>query len=282
MTTDMTRGRIIPQITQFTIPLVLGNLFQLTYNAADSVIVGKFVGDEALAAVGTAGPIMNMVILFISGMCMGAGILMSTHYGAKDYSLLERQISTSMLGGLGFSAIISLLLIVFAHPLLELLQVPADIIGSAKGYLRIIFLGLIFTFVYNFFSNTLRALGDSKVPLYFLMISALLNIVGDLLFVVVFRWGVPEAPPPRCSAKCSAVCSAWFTLRKKFRCSVWGESGGSLTGRFCGKPLITESPARCSRCVCSWEKSVCRRWSMCRASRLSRLLLRSTVWTISR
>lgn len=191
MTTDMTRGRIIPQITQFTIPLVLGNLFQLTYNAADSVIVGKFVGDEALAAVGTAGPIMNMVILFISGMCMGAGILMSTHYGAKDYSLLERQISTSMLGGLGFSAIISLLLIVFAHPLLELLQVPADIIGSAKGYLRIIFLGLIFTFVYNFFSNTLRALGDSKVPLYFLMISALLNIVGDLLFVVVFRWGVP-------------------------------------------------------------------------------------------
>ena len=78
MTTDMTEGRIIPQLTEFTIPLVLGNLFQLTYNAADSVIVGKFVGDDALAAVGTAGPVMNMVILFISGMCMGAGILMST------------------------------------------------------------------------------------------------------------------------------------------------------------------------------------------------------------
>ena len=102
MATDMTKGSIIPQITRFTIPLVLGNLFQLTYNAADSVIVGKFVGDDALAAVGTAGPIMNMVILFITGMCMGAGILMSTHYGAKDYGLLERQISTSMLGGLDF------------------------------------------------------------------------------------------------------------------------------------------------------------------------------------
>ena len=90
MTKDMTEGRIIPQLTEFTIPLVLGNLFQLTYNAADSVIVGKFVGDDALAAVGTAGPIMNMVILFISGMCMGAGILMSTQYGAKKYNLLER------------------------------------------------------------------------------------------------------------------------------------------------------------------------------------------------
>ena len=85
MTTDMTKGPIIPQLTEFTIPLVLGNLFQLTYNAADSVIVGKFVGDDALAAVGSAGPIMNMVILFISGMCMGAGILMSTQYGAKKY-----------------------------------------------------------------------------------------------------------------------------------------------------------------------------------------------------
>lgn len=190
MATDMTKGSIIPQITRFTIPLVLGNLFQLTYNAADSVIVGKFVGDDALAAVGTAGPIMNMVILFITGMCMGAGILMSTHYGAKDYGLLERQISTSMLGGLGFSAVISVFLIVFAHPLLELLQVPENIIGDAKGYLRIIFLGLIFTFIYNFFSNTLRALGDSKVPLYFLMISALLNVIGDLFFVVVLGWGV--------------------------------------------------------------------------------------------
>ena len=190
MTTDMTRGPILRQLTEFTIPLVLGNLFQLTYNAADSVIVGKFLGEEALAAVGTAGPIMNMVILFISGMCMGAGILMSAQYGAKNESLLQRQISTSLLGGLGFSVVVALLLIALAVPLLRLLQVPADIIPSAAMYLRIVFVGLLFTFVYNFFSNTLRALGDSKVPLYFLIISALLNVVLDLLFVVVFHWGV--------------------------------------------------------------------------------------------
>ena len=191
MTTDMTEGRIIPQLTEFTIPLVLGNLFQLTYNAADSVIVGKFVGDDALAAVGTAGPVMNMVILLISGMCMGAGILMSTQYGAKKYGHLERQISTTLLGGLAFSIVIAALLVIFAHPLLILLQVPADIIGPAGVYLRIVFTGLIFTFVYNFFSNTLRALGDSKAPLYFLIISAFLNIVLDLFFVVALKWGVP-------------------------------------------------------------------------------------------
>lgn len=100
MTNDMTRGRILPQLIGFTIPLVLGNLFQLTYNAADSMIVGRYLGGQALAAVGTAGPIMNLAILFISGMCMGAGILMSTQYGAKEQDVLERQISTTLLSGL--------------------------------------------------------------------------------------------------------------------------------------------------------------------------------------
>ena len=232
MATDMTKGPMISQITRFTIPLVLGNLFQLTYNAADSVIVGKFVGDDALAAVGTAGPIMNMVILFITGMCMGAGILMSTHYGAKDYGLLERQISTSMLGGLGFSAVISVLLIVFAHPLLELLQVPENIIGDAKGYLRIIFLGLIFTFIYNFFSNTLRALGDSKVPLYFLMISALLNVIGDLFFVVILGWGVlgSAAATVLSEMLCCLFCLIYIRKKVPLLClgKKWKAFDGSI------------------------------------------------------
>ena len=215
MTTDMTHGRIIPQLTEFTIPLVLGNLFQLTYNAADSVIVGKFVGDDALAAVGTAGPIMNMVILFISGMCMGAGILMSTLYGAKKQEQLERQISTSLLGGLAFSVAVTILLLLFAHPILELLQVPEDIIGSAASYLRIIFVGLIFTFIYNFLIDILRALGDSRVPLYFLIISALLNVVGDLFFVVVLKWGVPgSALATMLSEALCCLCCAVYIKKK--------------------------------------------------------------------
>ncbi len=220
MTKDMTQGRIIPQLTSFTVPLVLGNLFQLTYNAADSVIVGKFVGDDALAAVGTAGPVMNMIILFISGMCMGAGILMSTQYGAKKYEQLERQISTTMLGGIAFSAATALLLILFAYPLLRLIQVPSDIIDSAAMYLRIVFGGLIFTFVYNFFSNTLRALGDSKVPLYFLVISAFLNIVMDLFFVVVLHFGVPGSAVATMlsEALCCLFCLIYIKKKIPFLC----------------------------------------------------------------
>lgn len=190
MTNDMTRGRILPQLIGFTIPLVLGNLFQLTYNAADSMIVGRYLGGQALAAVGTAGPIMNLAILFISGMCMGAGILMSTQYGAKEQDVLERQISTTLLSGLVFSFCVTLSMMVLAKPVLSLIRVPEEILDSASGYLRIIFTGFLFTFTYNFFSSTLRALGDSKASLYFLVISSVFNIAGDLLFVAVFRWGV--------------------------------------------------------------------------------------------
>lgn len=190
MTNDMTRGRILPQLISFTIPLVLGNLFQLTYNAADSMIVGRYLGGQALAAVGTAGPIMNLAILFISGMCMGAGILMSTQYGAKQQDVLERQISTTLLSGLVFSFFVTLSMMVLAKPVLTLIRVPEEILDSACGYLRIIFTGFLFTFAYNFFSSTLRALGDSKASLYFLVISSIFNIAGDLLFVAVFRWGV--------------------------------------------------------------------------------------------
>jgi len=187
---DMTTGRITLPLVAFTIPLVLGNLFQLTYNAVDSVIVGQYVGEGALAAVGTSAPIMNIALLFISGLCMGASILMSSQYGAKDYELLSRQVSTTFLAGCGFSVFFSICTMVLATPLLRLIQVPEEIIGEAGVYLRIIFLGLLFTFIYNFLANTLRALGDSKTPLYFLMISAVLNIAGDLLMVVVFRLGV--------------------------------------------------------------------------------------------
>ena len=186
----MTQGKIISPLIAFTIPLVLGNLFQLTYNAADSVIVGKFVGESALAAVGTSTPIMNIAILLISGMCMGASVLMSAWYGAGDYETLSRQISTTLLAGCGFSAVFSLLMLFLARPVLALIQVPGGCDGGGGFLSAGIFLGLIFTFIYNFLANTMRALGDSKTPLYFLMISAFFNVAGDLLLVAVFGMGV--------------------------------------------------------------------------------------------
>ena len=189
MTKDMTTGSITPLLVSFTIPLVLGNLFQLTYNAVDSIIVGKFVGEEALAAVGTSNPLMTLVILFINGMCLGAGILVSIAFGAGDTKLVERQVSTTAIAGTVFSLVLSVSCILLASPILHLLQVPAEIMDLAVNYLRIVFAGLIFTFFYNFLAATMRALGDSKSALYFLMISAVLNIVGDLFFIEVLGWG---------------------------------------------------------------------------------------------
>ncbi len=189
MTKDMTTGAITPLLIKFTVPLVLGNLFQLTYNAADSIIVGKFVGEEALAAVGTANPLMTLAILFINGMCLGAGILVSTAFGAGDTKLVERQVSTTAIAGTVFSLAFSAVCVLLANPLLRLLQVPVDILPMAVSYLRIVFAGLIFTFFYNFLAATMRALGDSKSALYFLMISAVLNIGGDLFFVQALGWG---------------------------------------------------------------------------------------------
>ena len=189
MTKDLTTGKIMPILVNFTVPLVLGNLFQLTYNAVDSIIVGHFVGKEALAAVGICNPISTLMILFLNGLCMGASILMGIQYGAKDYKTLHRQISTTMLSGVVFSFFLTLFCVVFAVPILHLLQVDASIMEMTRQYLRIIFLGLMFTFLYNFFSSTLRALGDSASPLYFLIISTVLNIFGDLFFVIVLKAG---------------------------------------------------------------------------------------------
>ena len=128
MTKDMTVGRPMPILVHFTIPLVLGNLFQLTYNAADSIIVGRYVGKEALAAVGICNPIITLMILFLNGLSIGAGILMGMQYGAEDHELLKRQISTTTWFGIMLSTVFSIVCIVFAKPLLRLLQVEAQIL----------------------------------------------------------------------------------------------------------------------------------------------------------
>lgn len=220
MAKDMTKGRILPQLTTFAVPLILGNLFQILYNAADSIIVGQFVGDDALAAVGTAGPIMNMAILFISGMCMGAGILMSTLFGAKDMEKLEKQISTTLTGGLVFSLLVTAAMMLLAKPVLLLMNTPEAIVGTAATYLRIVFLGLLFTFIYNFLANTLRALGDSRTPLYFLVISAVFNIAGDVFFIVALDWGVGGCAVSTVlsEALCCLCCAVYIKLRVPILC----------------------------------------------------------------
>lgn len=220
MTHNMTTGPITPLLVRFTIPLVLGNLFQLTYNAADSVIVGRFIGEDALAAVGTSNPLMTLAILFINGMCLGAGILVSTAFGAEDYDRLEKQVSTTAIAGGLFSLAFSLLCILLAAPLLRLMQVPPEVLPIAVRYLRVVFAGLIFTFFYNFLAATLRALGDSKSALYFLMLSAVLNIFGDLFCIAVMGWGVEGAALSTAASEalCCLCCALYIKLRVPVLC----------------------------------------------------------------
>ena len=147
MDKDMTKGPLFPLLVRFTIPLVLGNLLQLTYNAVDSIVVGRYVGKIALAAVGTSNPLMTLVILFIQGICLGAGVLVGTIYGAKDYNRLKCQISTTMIAGLVFSAGMTLISILLTPWLFVLLQTDKAIIPDAVLYLRIVLCGLVFNFI---------------------------------------------------------------------------------------------------------------------------------------
>ena len=220
MTHNMTSGPIAPLLVKFTVPLVLGNLFQLTYNAADSVIVGRFVGEDALAAVGTSNPLMTLAILFINGMCLGAGILVSNAFGAQDWPRLEKQVSTTAIAGAVFSLAFSALCILLARPLLRLMQVPAEVLPLAAGYLRVVFAGLIFTFFYNFLAATLRALGDSKSALYFLMLSAVLNIFGDLVCVAGLGLGVEGAALSTVASEavCCLCCAVYIKARVPVLC----------------------------------------------------------------
>lgn len=215
MVQDLTKGKLTPLIIRFTIPLVLGNLLQLTYNAIDSIIVGRFVGSKALAAVGTANPITTLIILLLNGITLGAGILIGNLYGAQDYKRLERQISTAMIAGSLFSITVSLFGILFAKDLLLLLQVKSAVLNMATGYLRIILAGLIFTFVYNYFASTLRALGDSQSPLYFLAASAIFNIIGDLFFIIVLKQGVHGAAISTVISEGLSVLLCLIYIKKK-------------------------------------------------------------------
>lgn len=215
MTNDMTKGKIFPILIKFTVPLVLGNLLQLTYNAVDSIIVGQYVGKDALAAVGTSNPLFTLIILFVQGICLGAGILVGTLYGAKDYKTLQREVSTAMISGVVFSLVLTAISLAAAPVLLAILQVGLAIRPEAVAYLRILMCGLVFNFIYNFFASTLRAMGDSKSPLYFLGISALINIVGDLIFVVVFSMGTIGCAVSTVLSEALSCLLCWEYIKKK-------------------------------------------------------------------
>lgn len=187
---DLSQGSITRHLIRFTIPLILGNLFQLTYNAVDSIIIGRFAGDDALAAVGTADPVMNLMILGITGLCIGSSALMSNFYGAGDREALRKEMGTSLVLVGGASLLILFVGVFFSGAILRLMQTPEAIFSDARTYLRLILMGMPFTCLYNVYAASLRSVGDSKIPLYFLAGASVLNGVLDVLLIGLFRWGV--------------------------------------------------------------------------------------------
>lgn len=188
--TDMTTGNTMGHILRFSVPLIIGNVFQQLYNMVDTIIVGNYVDSQALAAVGTCGSTGYLFFSLSAGVAIGVGILVAQYFGAKDESHVKETIANSFYILSFVSVLISILGFVFAPHILRLLQTPAEILPDAVLYQRTTCVGLFSVALYNGVSSILRALGDSKTPLYFLIISSIINVVLDLIFVLQFRMGV--------------------------------------------------------------------------------------------
>lgn len=199
---DLTVGNPFRSLLKFAIPVILGNLFQLFYTLADSVIVGKTLGADSLAAVGSTSIIIYFVFCFINGFTGGFGICLGQRCGAKDEKGMRKSVAVSTILSIAFTVVLTLICCLFAREILYLMQIPADISGEAYDYMFVVLLGTGATVFYNMISNMLRALGDSKTPLYFLVFSSILNIFLDLFFILVFHMGVAGA--------------AWATILSQF------------------------------------------------------------------
>ncbi len=203
---DMTQGNPYSCLIQFAIPLLIGNLAQQLYNTVDSIVVGTYVGDGALAAVGASMPLFNLILVLFVGISTGASIMVSQYFGAKDQQMLSRTVGNAIVLTVLASIFMMVVGVLTARWFMVLLDTPADILDQACTYLQIIFLGIAGVCFYNMLTGILRGLGDSLMPLIFLLVACGLNIVLDLLFVVVFHWGVAGV--------------AWATIIAQFVSSI--------------------------------------------------------------
>ena len=213
---DMTVGKPWEDIVIFTVPMLIGNIAQQLYNTVDSIVVGQFVGDNALAAVGSAGPILNLLIVLFIGISMGSGIMVSQYLGARNREALSKTIGTSIVLTAAASLLVMVVATLAARPLLELLGTPETIIDWCASYLRIMFLGIAGMAYYNILSGILRGLGDSMSALLYLLVASGLNIALDLLFVARFHMGVAGvALATAISQAISALLCLWRLTRLK-------------------------------------------------------------------
>ncbi len=211
---DLTTGKEGKLIFQFAAPMLLGNIFQQMFSVIDAVVVGNFIGKEALAAVGASFPIIFMLVSLIIGLVMGTTVVIAQYFGAKDFVKVKRAIDTMYIYSAIAGIIATVAGLLLAEPMLRLLGLPQEIMPQAVLYLRIYFSGIIIFFGYNGTSAVLRGLGDSKTPLYFLIIATVANIILVLLFVAVFKWGIAGAACATLLANTIAFGLAIYWLNK--------------------------------------------------------------------
>ncbi|MCI7808938.1 MATE family efflux transporter [bacterium] len=203
---DMTEGSIVKQVTLFAFPLMLGNIFQMLYNTVDSIVVGNFVGTQALAAVGSTTMIVNMMVFFFNGFSTGAGVVIANLFGARDMKALHKSIETTMAATFLLSVLFTIAGVAAVKPMLRFMATPEDVFGEATVYLQIYIGGISGLLVYNMGSGILRAVGDTMRPLYFLILTSVLNILLDLVFVIMFHSGIEGV--------------AWATILSQFLSAV--------------------------------------------------------------
>ncbi len=216
---DLTEGNIVKKIVLFSIPLLAGNLFQQLYNTVDSYVVGNYVDRFALAAVGASTPIINILIGTFMGISTGAGVIIAQYYGGRNIENMRRAVHSSMVITLAMAVVLTFIGVTLTNPLLRMIGVPEDVFPSSSSYLSIYFGGITFTLIYNMGAGILRAVGDSKKPLYFLMMSSVLNIGLDFLFVKGFGWGVEGAAGATLISQAVSalmVCFVLFRTREPY------------------------------------------------------------------
>lgn len=213
MQRDLTNGKITVNILLFALPLMVGNLLQQMYNIADTWVVGRYIGEGALAAVGSSYSLMTFLTSIIIGLCMGSGTAISIQYGRREAGKMRQSVFMSFVLIIAITILLNIIVWAGMNVILTWLNIPADVRPLMKDYLNIIYAGILAVFLYNYFANILRAIGNSTLPVVFLAISAVLNIVLDLIFVIAFHWGVRGAAAATVIAQyVSAIGMAAYVL----------------------------------------------------------------------
>ncbi len=251
MECDMTKGSPLRLILSFSIPLFIGNLFQQLYSMVDTIVVGRFVGVEALAAVGSTSGFSFMVVGFAQGLTAGFSVIISQRFGAKDIPMIRKAYTMSILSSAVSSAAIALFFALLSMPLLKLIDTPENIIADANTYILIIYLGIGTAIFYNLFSSILRAVGDGRSPVYFLLIASALNIVLDLFFVIVVPLGCAGVAIATVIAQGLSAIVSFFYIRKRFPIFRFTRSDWKLDIRLCAHLMRIGLPGALQFSVCA-------------------------------